>query len=155
MLALLAAGGCSYSTARPFSPDFTTVHVEMFHSRQFRREIEFRLTEALAKRIEMDTPYRLAPRDTADVLITGEILDVSNRAFGDDFDTGLPREIGSTITVRFQVKDMRTGEILVHRPRFVYQTHYTPPLGESFDKGVVRAVDGLAEALVETMETTW
>lgn len=155
LLALIGAGGCAYSTQRPFSRDFTTVHVEMINSREFRREVEFRLTEALAKRIEMDTPYRLAPRETADVLVSGEILDISNRVFGDDFESGLPREIGSTVTLRFQVKDMRTGEILVQRPRFVYQTHYTPPVGESFDKGMVRAMDGLAEALVETMETTW
>ncbi|KAA0221383.1 MAG: hypothetical protein EDS66_09595 [Planctomycetota bacterium] len=148
-------GGCAYSTKRPFSDDFKTVHVEMFHSREFRRELEFRLTESLVKRIEMDTPYRIAPRDSADVLISGEVLNVANRTFGTDFNTGLPREIGSTITVRFQVKDLRTGEILVDRPRFVYQTHYIPPVGESFDKGMVRGLDGLAEAIVEAMETSW
>ncbi|MCC7292491.1 MAG: LptE family protein [Phycisphaerales bacterium] len=148
-------GGCRYSTERPFSREFQTIHVEMFDSREFRRELEFRLTEALVKRIEMDTPYRISERETADVLLTGEILSVGNRTFGTDFETGLPREIGSSVAVRFQVKDLRTGAILVDRPRFVYQTHYIPPVGESFDKGMVRGLDGLAEAMVETMETPW
>ncbi len=148
-------GGCSYSTERPFSREFQTIHVEMLDSREFRRELEFRLTEALVKRIEMDTPYRIAERETADVLLTGEILSVGNRTFGTDFETGLPREIGSSVALRFQVKDLRTGAILVDRPRFVYQTHYIPPVGESFDKGMVRGLDGLAEAMVETMETPW
>jgi hypothetical protein len=127
----------------------------MFQSKEFRRELEFRLTEAVAKRIEMDTPYRLAPRRTADALLSGEILEVKNRTMGDDFDVDLPREIGSTIVVRFRFQDMRTGESLVDRPRFVYQTSYIPPVGETFSEGMTRGLDGLAEAIVEAMETGW
>jgi hypothetical protein len=147
--------GCHYSTERPFRTDIQTVHVEMFHTRDFRRELEFRLTESIIKRIEMDTPYRIASRGTADAILVGEIIAVENATFWDDFDSGLPREIGSTVVVRYQLKDMRTGEILVDRPRFVYQASYIPPVGETFTTGMVRAMDGLAEQIVESMETTW
>ncbi len=136
--------GCNYSTQRPFRTDIQTVHVEMFHSREFRRELEFRLTESIIKRIEQDTPYRIAPRRSADVLLTGELIKVENRTFGDDFDLDLPREIGSTMVVRYRLKDMRNGGILVERPRFVYQISYIPPVGETFTQGMTRAVDGLA-----------
>jgi hypothetical protein len=117
--------------------------------------LEFRLTEAIGKRIEMDTPYRLAPRRTADALLSGEILAVENRTFGDDFALDLPREIGSTVIVRFRVQDMRSGDVLVERPRFVYQTSYIPPVGETFTQGMTRALDGMAELIVETMESGW
>lgn len=147
--------GCGYSTTRPFRTDIQTIHVEMFQSREFRRELEFRLTESLTKRIEMDTPYRIAPRKTADALLTGEILKVENRTLGDDFNTDLPREIGSNVVVRFSLKDLRSGEILVERPRFVYQTTYIPSVGEGFTQGMTRAMDGLAEQIVESMETVW
>lgn len=149
------ATGCSYSTQRPFRDDIRTIHVEMFHSKEFRRELEFRLTEAIVKRMEMDTPYRIAPRRTADALMTGEVLAVKNRTFGDDFDTDLPREIGSTVEVRFRITDLRTGEILVERPRFAFQTAYIPPVGETFSQGMTRAMDGLAEGIVESMESAW
>jgi len=152
---MLLSTGCSYSTRRPFPEDIRTVHVEMFHSREFRRELEFRLTEAVIKRIHMDTPYRIAPLRTADVVVTGEILSVRNRTFGSDLDDDLPREIGSTIAVRFQVKDLRDGRILVDRPRYVYQTNYIPPVGETFEDGMVRGIDGLAEQIVQTMESAW
>ena len=157
LLALFCAGvvGCGYSTARPFRTDIQTIHVEMFDSREFRRELEFRLTEAVIKRIETDSPYRIAPGQTGDVLLTGEILAVENRTFGDDFDLDLPREIGSTVVLRLRLQDMRTGEILVDRPRFVYQTSYIPPVGETFTQGMTRALDGLAEQIVETMESGW
>ena len=155
VLALWLGGGCGYSASRPFPADIQTVHVEMFQSKEFRRELEFRLTEAVIKRIEMDTPYRIAPRGKADALLTGEILEVRNRTFGDDFAEDRPREIGSSMIVRFRMQDMRSGETLVERPRFVYQTSYIPPVGETFDTAVTRLTDGLAEAIVEAMETDW
>jgi hypothetical protein len=147
--------GCSYSTTRPFRTDIQTVHVEMFHSKEFRRELEFRLTEAISKRIEMDTPYRLESRRKADAVISGELLEVRNRTFGDDFSLDLPREIGSSVVVRFRMQDMRTGEILVEHPNFTFQTSYIPPVGESFTQGMTRALDGVAERFVEMMETDW
>lgn len=155
LLGVSLLAGCSYSTQRPFRTDIQSIHVEMFHSREFRRELEFRLTESIVKRIELDTPYRIAPRKSADALLTGELIRVRNRTFGNDFDTDLPREIGSTIVVRYRLKDMRNGEILVERPRFVYQSSYIPPLGETFTQGMTRAMDGLAELIVESMETGW
>jgi hypothetical protein len=155
LIGLGLVGGCAYSTERPFRTDIQTIHVEMFQSKEFRRELEFRLTESLIKRIEMDTPYRIAPAKTADALLTGEILKVENRTFGKNYDTNLPRELGSTVVVRFRLKDMRTGEILLDRPRFVYQTSYIPPVGETFFVGMTRAMDGLAEQIVESMETSW
>ncbi len=154
-IVLLLSGGCGYSAKRPFRTDIQTVHVEMFQSKEFRRELEFRLTESIVKRIEMDSPYKIAPRNRADALLTGEIVRVDNRTFGDDFNTDLPREIGSTVVVRYRLQDLRSGEILVERPRFVYQTSYIPPVGETFTQGMTRAMDGLAEQIVETMESSW
>ena len=154
-IALVGVAGCGYSTNRPFRTDIQSIHVEMVHSKEFRRELEFRLSEALVKRIEMDTPYRIAPRRTADAVFSGELLSVENRTFGDDFDTDLPREIGSTVAVRFRVQNMRTGEILAERPKFVYQTSYIPPVGETFTEAMTRAMDGLAEGIVEAMESNW
>ncbi len=155
LLPLAAGTGCGYSAVRPFASDIQTVHVETFHSREFRRELEFRLTEALVKRIEMDTPYRIAPREKADAVITGEILTVQNRTFGDDFNLDRPREIGSTVVVRYRVQDMRNGDILVDQPRLIYQTSYVPSVGETFSQGMTRALDGVAERIVESMESPW
>lgn len=152
---VLSVTGCGYSTVRPFRTDIHSIHVEMLHSKEFRRELEFRLTEALIKRIEMDTPYRVESRQKADTLLSGELIAVQNRSLGDDFDLDLPREIGSSVVVRFRWQDMRTGEILLERPRFVYQTSYIPPVGETFSDGMLRALEGMAEEIVEAMEADW
>lgn len=156
LLALTVASGCGYSTKRPFRSGIQTVHVEMIESREFRRELEFSLTEALVKRIEMDTPYRIANRPYADTEFSGEILEVRQRVIGKQFGTNDPREIGATVVMRYRWKDLRSGEILVERPRFVHMTSYVPSVGESFEKGIdVRGLDQMAERIVETMESDW
>lgn len=155
-LSAMSCGGCGYSTKRPFPSGINTVYVDMLQSREFRRELEFSLTEALVKRIEMDTPYKIADKSVADTEFTGEILEVQQRVIGNQFDTDRPRELGSTIVMRYRWKDLRSGEILVERPRFVHMTSFVPPAGETFAKGVnVRGLDGMAERIVETMETGW
>jgi len=146
--------GCGYSTERPFGDDIQTVYVEMLHSKEFRRELEFQLTEALVKRIEMDTPYKVVRRQRADSVISGEIVKVQQRTFGTDFDTDLPRETGTTIIMSWRWKNLKTGE-LRELPRHVYTTSYIPPVGETFDTARVRGLDGLAEQIVEAMEKDW
>ncbi len=152
---LMSLTGCGYSTERPFRRDIQTVSVEMFHSRDFRRELEFNLTEALVKRVELDTPYRIATRERADSVISGEILEVQQRTLGTDFDTDLPREIGTTYILRWRWKDLRDGKFLREYPRFVHTTTYIPPVGEDFDTTRVRGIDSLAERMVEAMENDW
>ncbi len=155
LLPLFSVVGCGYSTERPFRQDVQTISVEMLHSRAFWRELEFNLTESLVKRIELDTPYRIAQREQADTLISGEILEVQQRTLGNDFQTDLPREIGTTFVVRWHWKDLRNGEFLREYPRFVHTTTYIPPVGEDFDTTRVRGVDTLAERMVEAMENDW
>lgn len=146
--------GCGYSTERPFRRDIQSVHVEMFDSKEFRRELEFKLTESLAKRIEMDTPYRIATRERADSVLSGEIVRVDQRTLGTDFETDRPRELASTVVVNWRWKNLKTGEIQ-DMPRQVYTTSYIPPVGESFDTATVRGLDGLAEQIVASMESGW
>lgn len=153
--AVLLGAGCGYRTDRPFRRDVKTVAVEIFDNKDFRRGLELQLTEALAKRIESETPYRLAKRETADTLITGEVREVRQATLGDDFRTALPRETAATMIVAFQWKDLRTGQILLDRPAFAQTVDYVPPLGENFYHASQRICDRMAERMVEQMEADW
>ena len=94
------SAGCGYTTQRPFPQNVSSVFVEMFHTKDFRRDLEFRLTEAVVKRIEMDTDYRIAPRKDADTVLSGELLEVTQNTLGEDFRTDLPRETGAAPRAR-------------------------------------------------------
>jgi hypothetical protein len=127
----------------------------MFQSREFRRGLEFTLTEALQKRILQDTPYRIADKSTADTMISGEVLEVRQNVMGRMYLTGQPRQLQATFIIRFEWKDLRSGQVLVNHPRFVQSIEYIPPIGETFDNASDAALDDLAERMVEQMMSSW
>ncbi len=152
----ISSTGCGYSAGNLHREQIHTVCVQMFDSRDFRRDLEYRLTEAVTKRIEMDTPYRIASKDKADTLLTGELLEIRQNVLGKDFRTDAPLETGATFFVRYQWKDLRNGRILSERQQLVFTTTYIRSVGETFFEGSMRGFDGLAELLVETaMESDW
>ena len=155
LLPLVLSTGCGYTADRPFSGQLTTVHVEMFRTHDFRRDLEFRLTEAVVKRIEMDTPYRIATRKNADSVLTGEVVEVREATLGIDSRTDLPIETATSFVVSFRWLDLRSGKIMAQRKQLPYTTTYIRPVGESFFDSAVRGLDGLAERIVECMESEW
>jgi len=76
VLCLLTLAGCAgYSNKSLYPKDVATVYVEMFDNQSFRRGIELELTDAMAKRIESQTPYKIiSNRDKADTVISGQIM---------------------------------------------------------------------------------
>ena len=154
-LALSIITGCGYSTQRPFRKDVKTIYVKPFGSKAFRRRIEFNLTEAIKKRINSDTPYKLTSQNRADTILTGEILEVKQSTMGRDFELNIPRETQLTLAVRFQWKDLRTGKILVNRDKWIQSVDYVRPVGETEFTALQGAVNRIAETIVEQLESQW
>jgi hypothetical protein len=165
LAALTAAGGCAtdpgegYSFTRGYPEDVRTVAVPIWNVSKnvYRRELEFRLSEALVKRIELDTPYKVVGKAEADTLLTGTIDVVSQRVLSTNPDTNLPRELELTLTVSFTWQDLRTGEIRAKRSNVRVAGVYIPhaPLGEDFFTGSEDVVNKLARRVVEQMESDW
>jgi len=160
MLALFPAG-CGYTADRTAVTRTTnsrgerirTVAVDIFESKEFRRGLEVQLAEALSKRIESESPFRLAKKNRADTLLAGEVLEVRQSTIGRDFEQVRPRETAATFVVSFQWKDLRSGEVLLDRPNFVQTVDYIRPLGEDFYHASQRAMDRLSERIIEEMQT--
>jgi hypothetical protein len=159
------AGGCSgdgksgYTLASQYRDDIKTVAVDIFSRGKdvYRRELEFRLTEAIVKRIEQDTPYKVTVKKRADTLLTGTINSVDQRILSYDSDTGKPRELELTLKISYTWSDLRTGKILVANKDFEVSGTYTyeAPLTEDFFQGSENVINRLAVRLVETMEKPW
>jgi len=149
------ATGCGYSNSPLHRKTVRTVYVEMFQSKEFRRGIEFQLTEALRKQIERGTPYKNAAREKADTILSGEVLEWREATIGRDPFTALPRETAGTLAVRYRWQDMRTGKLLRDRPRFVTTIQYVRPVGEKVFQAREDAANKLARRIVNDMETDW
>ncbi len=155
LVTLALGSGCGYSSSGLYRENVKTVYVEMFQSKEFRRGIEFQLTEALRKQIDRSTPYRNAPKEKADTVLSGEVLEWREGTLGRDFVTNLPRETAATLVIRFRWQDMRTGKLLADQPRFVTTVEYVRPVGETVFHARDEAVNKIARRVVETMETPW
>ena len=153
-IAVLSAA-CGYSDEPLHRTSVRSVYVDMFQSREFRRGIEFQLTEAVRKEIDRATPYRNAPRERADTILSGEVLEWREDTIGRDFITDRPRETAASLAVRFRWQDMRTGRILAEQDRLVTTVQYVRLAGEDTYNARDEAAAKLARRLVEAMETGW
>jgi len=154
-LIVLGGSGCGYTAGAPFRSGIETVHVEPFGSREFRRNLEDQLTEAVQKQIGRATPYRLAPKSRADTLLTGEVLEVRQAAFAPDPRSRLPREKQMTLAVRVQWKDLRTGKMLLDQPIMLDAADYLPGAGESEKYTQEKVIARLSERIVQAMYDEW
>src|SRR5205085_7235886 len=91
----------------PDGAPIRTIAVDVFQSHEFRRGLELQLTEAVAKRIEAETPYRMASKSCADTLLTGEVKEVRQSSIGRDFRQNRPRETAATFVIAVRRKDLR------------------------------------------------
>jgi hypothetical protein len=155
LLLCVLPAGCGYRADNLFRTDVRTVYVEIFESREFRRDLEFMLTEAVKKRIATDTPYRLAPKEKADTILRGEILEQRQAAFAPDPLSRLPRDKQLTLVLRLEWKDLRTGRLLVDQPVLFQAVDYLPPAGESEKFAQDKAIDRLAARVVARMYDDW
>lgn len=155
LLLIIALSGCGYRAGGPFRSDVSTVYVDMIESREFRRDIEFKLTEAVKKRIATDTPYRITTREQADTLLKAEVLEVRQAAFAPDEVSRRPRDTQLTLAVRVEWKDLRSGQLLVDQPVLLQAVDYLPPAGEVEDFALEKAVDRLAARIVSRMYEDW
>jgi hypothetical protein len=146
-------GGYAWNSL--YREDVQTVAVPIFTNTTFRRGYEFRLTEAVIKRIEMHAPYKVVPRERADTVLEGQITNVEAGTLDRDFQTNLPREVQLTVTVDLIWKDLRTGRILMQRKGLTQNATYYPTLGEGEYVGSQLAIERFGQAIVQEMQADW
>ena len=109
---LVILGGCGYSQSGGennkqqggyhwnslYREDIQTVAVPVFTTRDYRRGIEFRLTEAVIKQLELHAPYKVVPKERADTILEGQVVSVKVGTLSRDFQNNLPREQELVIT---------------------------------------------------------
>lgn len=164
VILLMAIAGCSsngtvagYAAGETYDESVRTVAVHIFENRTFYRDVEFKLTEALAKELESRTPYKVSAAGGADTILTGTVLSVDKRLLSREFSTGVAQEVQVVVIASFEWKDLRTGEIRRKRSRIEGTGEYIPtrPLSEPFEVARHAAVAELAREVVSVMRKDW
>jgi len=159
-LSALTLGGCSgmfgYSDKSLFPQDVASVRLEMFDNTTFRRGVEYELTDALAKRIEADTPYKIiTSKNRADTVMTGQITNISEAGLSIEYELGgvLEREVLIQAVVNW--KNLKTGELLINNQSVTATASYASQQNQDFKYASTLAVNKVAQKIVELMETKW
>jgi hypothetical protein len=167
LLAAAALAGCGYKNGgnggdsggyqwkSTYRDDIRTVAVPIFKSNVFQRGVEFSLSKALVSQIEANTPYKVVPRERADTILEGEIVEVRVDTLSSDRHAAIPQEQLLDIVVDFTWKDLRTGKILVERRGVEQTSSFYPTLGEGRSTGTQNAAERLALAIVQELQADW
>ncbi|MCX5646335.1 MAG: LPS assembly lipoprotein LptE [Phycisphaerae bacterium] len=156
----LLADGCGVSTGYTntslFPSDVNNVYLEMFDNRSFRRGIEFTLSDALAKRIEVDTPYKIvSSRDRADSVMSGQVVTAGESILTIERDIGRALEKEVVLTAVVNWKDMKNGKLMINSRTVTAAASYSEFQGQDFAYASAVAANKLAQDIVQLMENPW
>jgi len=134
--ALAVIGGCGgeYSNTWLYPEDISSVYVEMFDSRSFRRNHEFDLTDAICKRIEAQTPYKIvSDRNTADSVLSGQITSIGRNIITYERNTGKTFEEAARVSVSFSWLNLNSNEMLVDNQTVTAAESYSKFFDQDFE----------------------
>jgi len=155
-LSVLLNGCGGYSSESLYPDDVTTVYVEMFDSRSFRRGVEYELTNAIAKRIETNTQYKVvSSRDRADTILSGQIENIEQSVLTSERQTGRAIEKDIELKAVVSWKNLKTGKLLLDNMSVNSRASFSEWQSQGFDYGATLAANILAERIVELMEKQW
>lgn len=144
-----------YHNKTLYRDDVSTVAVPIFANRTYYQGLEFRLTKAIINQMEGQTPYKVVPKERADTILEGEIINVHTLTQSNNRITAVPQEQLYSVVIRFSWRDLRTGKILASRKTFEQTASYYASLGEDQIVGEQLNIERMALALVQALEADW
>ncbi len=148
---LSGCAGYQVGASTLFHPGVRTVHVPVFVSASYRRNLGERLTEAVVKELELRGLKAVGP-DTADSRLSGNILSAEKRVIGLDANS-VPRSLEVGFLVEVQWTD-RVGNELLNQS-FHMAENLIPESGQSMATSQQAAIDQTARQIVSRMEMRW
>lgn len=132
-----------------------TVHVPIFEANSYRRFLGQRLTEAVIKEIELNTPYILADASTADSVLSGRIFRDRKRVLVETINDD-PRDLEVSMLVEAAWSD-RGGMPLMERQllRISRDVNFIPEGGQSLTTSQQELINRIARQIVNHMEAPW
>jgi len=137
--------------------DIHTVAVPIFENTTFQHVLEMQLTDAIIKEVHRTTPWRVAPRGSAETVLTGEITSAEIRKLSSQRETGLIQEAAVDLSVNFQWKSVTDGKVLIARKNFRAAQNFVPARGaqERLEFGQSSAIDQMAKDIVAELRSNW
>lgn len=163
-LFVMLAGCAGYQLGHRslYNANVRTVHVPIVRCDSFRADLGVRLTEAIQKRVEERTPYKVSSDPNADSVLAVRLTTDSKRAVTET-NTDEPRQVKTFFTVEASWLD-RQGRVLMENRflppgevafYFAQSADFIPEAGQTITTAHQQAMDRLADHIVNQMEARW
>ena len=152
-VSLVGCAGYHMGNQFLYRNDIRTVHVPVFESESYRRFLGQRVTEAVIKQIELNTPLTIAEPAVADSFVQGKLIrDVKRKVTEDRFDE--PRVLQVQWLLEVKWVD-RAGTPLMERQliRINNDVDFIPEGGQSLATAQQELINRIAREIVGQMET--
>ncbi len=140
-----------------YPPDIHTVYVPMIESLSYRRYLGERLTEAVVKRIEQVTPFKVVHTPDADSVLECKIVsDMKGMLMTSPTSELREGQVIFQITVNWIDRRGKALATDASVPLPLNQTsNMFPELGQSLTTAQQLVIDKLAKQIVGMMESPW
>ncbi len=162
MLLTVTVSGCGYVFGPQSVKDVRTVHVPVFQTDSFRRNLDYLLTDAVHNEIRTRTAYRLENEHSADTILRGRIIDFRKDLLSETrFDDA--RELQLSLGVQISWVDRRSGRVLQEcvfpigdgLAQRTADVGFAPELGHSMATAQQKVAQRMAAQIVDMMELPW
>ncbi|MFO1062660.1 MAG: LPS assembly lipoprotein LptE [Pirellulales bacterium] len=162
LIVTLGCAGYRFGSSSLYRTDIRTIYVPIVRSESFRPMLGVQLTEALQKNIQERSPYRLVNDPSADSILTCRITNDTKRVITETR-TDEARAIDSKLAVRLTWTDRQNNVLMENSfvpPEdiaflFAQGVTFVPEGGQSITTAEMRAVERLADEIVNQMEARW
>lgn len=161
MTAVLLTGCAAYrfGPQNLYPARITTIYVPLFQSDSFRRNLGERLTEAVVKKINSQTNFRVVSSPLADSTLTGRVLVESKRVIVESR-TDEPRAAEAVFSVEVAWTDrdqtlLAGGTVQPRTVEVLSQAELVPEVGQSMSVTQQEVIDDLASQIVALLEMPW
>lgn len=155
---LTLTAGChfyQFGNQAMFRPDVQTIYVDMFETDTYRKFLGQRLTEAIVKEIELNTPLRITERGLAQSVLRGRLVRERKRVVAETINDD-PRDLQIDYLVEVTWTD-RAGTPLMERQllRLDRSIDFIPEGGQSLATAEQELIRRLARQVVQQLECSW
>ena len=168
--AIFFIAGCGYTTKSLLPSNLQTIYVENLVNkinvtaeasdarmyRGYRPGMELEATRTIRDKYVADGNLRIADKETADLILTGELIDFRNEALRYDRDNDV-EEYRVRLVINMVMKNAGDGKVRWTENSFAGESLYrtTGPLAKSESTAIKEAADDLARRVVERTIEEW
>lgn len=164
-IATVSFSGCAgyqLGSGSLYNANIRTIHIPMVRNDTWRHNLGVQLTESLQKTVELRTPYKVIGSPNADSTLTCRVTSQAKRTVT-EARTDEPRAVETLVTVELTWTDRRGNLLMENRfvPEgelafyFIQGIDFVPEGGQSMATAQQRAVERLADQIVNHMESRW